>query len=219
MGLAALAGRAAAAGGQPAHQDAVALGEPGDAVADVEDLPGALVPGDEGGGLRQHPVHGGEIGVAQSGRPDPDPDLAGSKPHRLDVVEDFELVLPCLVLYGCAHVTAPLVRTAIPPPSGPAGANDASHGVSATSHPTRGARPVTPEGHGLAVLHHGVRQHRRLVAVSGRDRHLNPAGLLPQTDPQRLPGKTTPAKRVVYDRTRVTSPPSTVSTTALSVTP
>lgn len=33
------------------------------------------------------------------------------------------------------------------------------------------------------------------------------------------PGYTTPANRVTYDRTRVTSPPSSVSTTAFSVMP
>ena len=104
----------AAAGGQPAHQRPGRPGfKSGDAVADVEDLAGALVAGDEGRGLRQHPAHRGEVRVAQPGGPDPDPDLAGAEAHRLDVVEDFELVLADLVQYGCAHGAAPLVRTSV----------------------------------------------------------------------------------------------------------
>ena len=110
LGLAALAGRTDPAGGQPAQQYPVALLDAGDSVADVDDLAGALVTGDERRGLRQHAVHRGQVGVAQPGGPDADPDLAGPEAHRLDVVEYLELVLPCLVQYGCAHGAAPLVR-------------------------------------------------------------------------------------------------------------
>ncbi len=103
LGLAALAGRTLPAGGQPADEDPVAGAQAGHPVADVDDLARALVAGDEGGGLREDAAHRGDVGVAEAGGADAELDLSRAEAHRLDVVEDFELLLAYLVQYGCAH--------------------------------------------------------------------------------------------------------------------
>ncbi len=108
LGLAALAGGAGAAGGQPAHDDPVAGLQVAYALADFDDLARALVTGHEGHRLGQYAAHRGQVRVAQAGGPHPDPHPAGPEAHRLDIVEDLQLVLAGLVQYGCAHGAAPL---------------------------------------------------------------------------------------------------------------
>lgn len=111
MCLAALAGGTGAAGGEPADHDTVARLQVAYALPDFDYLAGALVPRDEGAGLRQHPGHRGQVRVAQPRGPHPDPHPARPEAHRLDVVEHVELVLTDLVQYGCAHGAAPLRST------------------------------------------------------------------------------------------------------------
>ena len=148
------AGQAPQAGSQQTSTRSPAR-QAGDAVADFDDLARALVAGDEGRGLRQHAAHRGEVGVAQPGGPDPDPDLAGAEAHRLDVVEDFELVLAYLVQYGCAHGAAPL-RYVV----GPGGSGVFDDGVGEDRRvvpfdgghrdPDAAVRPPHPDAQGLA---------------------------------------------------------------------
>jgi hypothetical protein len=58
-------------------------------------------------GLRQDAAHGGEVGVAQAGGPDPYAYFPGAEAHRVDVVDDFELVLAYLLQQCCAHAGSP----------------------------------------------------------------------------------------------------------------
>jgi hypothetical protein len=75
-----------------------------DALADLGDLARALVPGDEGGGLRQHAAHRGQVRVAQAGGPHPHPDLPRTGGGEFHPGVDLQLLLPCLVQNCCAHV-------------------------------------------------------------------------------------------------------------------
>jgi hypothetical protein len=45
--------------------------------------------------------------VAQAGGPDPYAYFPGAEAHRVDVVDDFELVLAYLLQQCCAHAGSP----------------------------------------------------------------------------------------------------------------
>ena len=82
---------------QPGHGDAIAERHLGNARAQLDDLPDALVPGDEGrrGLDRPVAVGGMDIGVAEPGSLDPHADLAGlERPdrHLLDAERLAELM-------------------------------------------------------------------------------------------------------------------------------
>jgi hypothetical protein len=77
-------------------------------LADLENVAGRLVAEHRGHRLGQAAVAGGLVGVADAGRPDPQPDLARARPEHGHIVAYVELLVAAdPVENRCPHLATP----------------------------------------------------------------------------------------------------------------
>ena len=86
-----------------AEDDVVSGGHLGDALADLDDLSGAFVTGNERGRAAYDAGHRGQVRVAQAGGADPYPHLTGADVDGLHGVDDLQCRVADVAQQGSTH--------------------------------------------------------------------------------------------------------------------